>query len=70
MAVAVDRPLDAKLARKPGTLPMIVFGMVLVIGGVYALSHLVSDLSVVQSTSIRPSSSSPPPSSSRWASSS
>jgi PiT family inorganic phosphate transporter len=54
MAVAVDRPLDAKLARKPGTFPMVVFGMVLVIGGVYALSHLVSDLSVVQSTSLRP----------------
>ena len=54
MAVAVDRPIDAKLARKPGTIPMVVFGIVLVVGLVYALRHLVSDLTVVQSTSIRP----------------
>jgi inorganic phosphate transporter, PiT family len=54
MAVAVDRPIDAKLARRPGTMPMVVFGAVLVVGLVYALTHLISDLSVVQFTSIRP----------------
>jgi PiT family inorganic phosphate transporter len=54
MAVAVDRPIDAKLARRPGTMPMVVFGAILVVGLVYALTHLISDLSVVQFTSIRP----------------
>jgi inorganic phosphate transporter, PiT family len=32
---------------------MVVFGAVLVVGLVYALTHLISDLSVVQFTSIR-----------------
>ena len=54
MAVAVDRAIDAKMARKPGTIPVVIFGLVLVTGLFYALSHLLSDLSVVQSTSIRP----------------
>jgi inorganic phosphate transporter, PiT family len=54
MAVAVDRPIDAKLARRPGTIPMVVFGIVLIVGLIYALKHLISDLAVVQSTSIRP----------------
>jgi inorganic phosphate transporter, PiT family len=54
MAVAIDRPIDAKLARKPGTFPMIIFGIVLIIGLLYALTHLISDLSVVKSTSLRP----------------
>src|SRR5580700_7831101 len=54
MAAAVDRAIDAKMARKPGTAPTVVFGVVLVIGLIYALKHLISDLSVVQSTSIRP----------------
>jgi len=54
MAVAIDRPVDVKLARKPGTVPMIIFGVVLIVGLIYALKHLISDLSVVQYTSIRP----------------
>src|SRR5215472_425076 len=54
MAVVIERPIDAKLTRKPGTIPMIIFGAVLVVGLIYALMHLISDLSVVQSTSIRP----------------
>ena len=54
MAVAVDRAIDAKIARKPGTLPMAIFGVVLVIGLIYAVTHLMSDLTVVQATSIRP----------------
>ena len=54
MAVAVDRAIDAKMARKPGTIPVVIFGLVLVTGLFYALSHLLSDLSVVQFTSIRP----------------
>jgi inorganic phosphate transporter, PiT family len=54
MAVAVDRAIDAKMARKPGTMPVVIFGVVLLLGLFYALSHLISDLSVVQSTSIRP----------------
>jgi len=54
MAVAVDRAIDAKMARKPGTAPGVIFTIVLLVGLFYALSHLISDLSVVQSTSIRP----------------
>ena len=54
MAIAIDRPIDVKLARKPGTVPMIIFGVVLIVGLIYALKHLISDLSVVQYTSIRP----------------
>jgi PiT family inorganic phosphate transporter len=54
MAVAVDRAIDVKLARKPGAMPMVVFGLVLVVGLIYALYHLISDLSVVRSTSVRP----------------
>ena len=54
MAVAVDRAIDAKMARKPGTAPVVIFTIVLLVGLFYALSHLISDLSVVQSTSIRP----------------
>ena len=54
MAVAIDRPIDAKLARRPGTIPTLVFGAVLLVGSIYAMRHLTSDLSVVQFTSIRP----------------
>lgn len=54
MAAAVDRPIDAKMARKPGTMPVVIFAVVLLVGLFYAVSHLLSDLSVVQATSIRP----------------
>ena len=54
MAAAVDRAIDAKMARKPGTAPIVIFSVVLLGGLIYALTHLISDLSVVQTTSIRP----------------
>jgi inorganic phosphate transporter, PiT family len=46
-----------KLGKSPGTIAKIgmgVFGVALVIGGIYSAYHLLSDLSVVHSTSIMP----------------
>lgn len=46
--------LDAKLARSPGKLGMLGFGVVLLVGVVYSAFHLLSDLSTVHSASITP----------------
>ncbi len=46
--------LDAKMSRSPGRIGMLVFGVVLIIGVVYAGYHLVSDLSSVRQASILP----------------
>ena len=54
MATASSTVLDAKLARSPGKIGMIVFGIVLVIGFAYAGSHLLGDLSTIHSGSVLP----------------
>ena len=54
MATATTSVLDAKLTRSPGKLPMLGFGVVVVVGVVYAAYHLLSDLSTVHSGSILP----------------
>ena len=46
--------LDARITRSPGKLGMIGFGIVVLIGVIYAGSHLLSDLSTVHSGSIMP----------------
>ncbi|MBV8052553.1 MAG: inorganic phosphate transporter [Acidobacteriaceae bacterium] len=46
--------LDAKLKKSPGKLGVLIFGVVLIIGVVYAGSSLISDLSRVHSTSLLP----------------
>jgi PiT family inorganic phosphate transporter len=46
--------VQAKLAKGPGAIGMLVFGVVLLIGAVYAGSHLLSDLSTIHSTSVMP----------------
>jgi PiT family inorganic phosphate transporter len=54
MATASSTVLDAKLARSPGKIGMIVFGIVLVIGFAYAGSHLLGDLSTIHGGSVLP----------------
>src|ERR1700728_1514378 len=54
MATASTTVLDAKLRRSPGKIGMIVFGVVLIIGFVYAGWHLLRDLSTMHSTSVLP----------------
>jgi len=54
MATASSTVLDSKLARSPGKIGMIVFGIVLVIGFAYAGSHLLGDLSTIHSGSVLP----------------
>jgi len=46
--------LDAKMSKAPGRIGMLVFGVALVVGVIYAGAHLISDLSVVRTTSIFP----------------
>ena len=46
--------LEAKLGKGPGKIGGLIFGVVLIIGIVYAGSHLLSDLSGVHGTSIMP----------------
>ena len=55
MATAAPSILDAKLGKaRPGALGMWVFGAALLVGVVYAASHLASDLSKVHSPSVYP----------------
>jgi PiT family inorganic phosphate transporter len=54
MATASSSVLDAKLARSPGKIGMIVFGIVLVIGFAYSGSHLLGDLSTIHGGSVLP----------------
>ena len=60
MAATIERALPSsgaineKLARKPGAGGIIIFGLILAAGLFYVATHLISDLSVEQATSIRP----------------
>ena len=54
MSAATATILDAKLARKPGKLGMLVFGLALIIGLVYAASQLIGDLANVHVRSVYP----------------
>jgi inorganic phosphate transporter, PiT family len=49
-----SRALEAKLEKGPGKIGMLVFGVALLIGLVYAATHLLSDLSTVHGTSALP----------------
>ena len=46
--------LEHKLSRKPGKIGMAIFGLALIVGFVYAIAHLVSDLSSFHPASIFP----------------
>ena len=46
--------VHAKLSKGPGAIPMLIFGVVLIVGVAYAASHLISDLSTVHTTSVMP----------------
>jgi inorganic phosphate transporter, PiT family len=46
--------LDAKLSRNPGKIGIMIFGVALIIGFVYAAVHLAADLSEIHSPSIMP----------------
>jgi inorganic phosphate transporter, PiT family len=54
MATASQTVLDQKLSRSPGRVGILVFGVVLLIGVIYAGSSLVHDLSNVHAESIMP----------------
>ncbi|MFY9977936.1 MAG: inorganic phosphate transporter, partial [Candidatus Sulfotelmatobacter sp.] len=54
MATASQTVLDQKLSRNPGKIGMAVFGVVLLIGVIYAGSSLLHDLSSVHATSFLP----------------
>ena len=51
---AAPTALDAKISRSPGRLGMFVFGIIFVIGLVYAGSHLLHDLQYAPSASVMP----------------
>jgi PiT family inorganic phosphate transporter len=46
--------LEAKLGKGPGKIGVLVFGIVMIIGVIYAASHLISDLSGVHNPSVLP----------------
>jgi PiT family inorganic phosphate transporter len=46
--------LDAKIGAGPGRIGMLVFGVALVVGLIYAGGHLLSDLSQMHSASVGP----------------
>jgi inorganic phosphate transporter, PiT family len=54
MATASQSVLDEKLSKGPGTIGLLVFGVVLVVGVLYAGSSLLRDLSTVHATSFLP----------------
>src|SRR5271165_1034165 len=55
MATATTAPtVHEKLSKRPGMIGIVGFGVVFVIGIVYAAFHLLSDLSNVHSASIKP----------------
>lgn len=53
-APATHVAVKEKLARKPGRLGMLIFGLALIVGFIYAASQLLSDLSEVHPTSVYP----------------
>jgi len=54
MSAATATTLDSKLSRKPGKIGMLVFGLALIVGCVYAASQLIGDLGNVHPSSIYP----------------
>jgi PiT family inorganic phosphate transporter len=54
MATAPPSVLDAKLSRSPGKIGMLIFGVILVVGVIYAGGHLITDLSAMHSSSVMP----------------
>jgi inorganic phosphate transporter, PiT family len=54
MSAAPSTVLESKMSGSPGKIGMIIFGVVLVIGFVYAGSHLLGDLSTVHAQSATP----------------
>jgi len=54
MAAGAAPALEKKMAKSPPMIGMLVFGVALLAGLIYAVVHLVSDLSVVRSTSFFP----------------
>jgi len=51
---ATSTALDAKMSSKPGKIGVLVFGLALLAGFIYAGSHLISDLSEMHSPSVMP----------------
>src|ERR1700735_1038400 len=49
-----SRALEAKLEKGPGKIGMLIFGIALLVGLIYAATHLLSDLSTVHGTSALP----------------
>ena len=54
MAVAIDTSIDRKIGRSPSRAGVIIFIVLLGLGMFYAGSHLIKDLEVEPTTSIRP----------------
>src|SRR5579863_10104160 len=54
MATRSTTVLDQKIGAGPGKIGMLVFGVALVIGLIYAGGHLLSDLSQMHTTSVGP----------------
>src|SRR5215475_1895170 len=53
MATSVSsNTLEAKISARPGKIGLVIFAIVLLIGAVYAVSHLVADLEHAPRTSI------------------
>lgn len=46
--------LESKMSSKPGKIGILIFGVALVVGFIYAAGHLISDLSQVHSPSVFP----------------
>ena len=54
MAIDARPALEAKMAAGPGRIGIVIFGLVMVVGLMYAATHLISDLSSVHSPSVFP----------------
>jgi PiT family inorganic phosphate transporter len=53
-AIETKAALQAKMAKGPGRIGLLVFGVALVVGFIYAGGHLLSDLSEMHPTSVMP----------------
>src|SRR5580658_1330640 len=55
LSVAPARPaIHDKLNKRPGTIGMLAFGVVILIGVIYSAFHLLTDLSTVHGGSVMP----------------
>src|SRR6202034_388183 len=54
MSTTAPTVLDQKIGAGPGRIGMLVFGVTLIIGLIYAGGHLLSDLSQMHSASVGP----------------